>query len=76
MRKNVVRVILSFLLGLLVLTMFLDSAEARSRRRGPVSQAIPEEQRPMAALPWIVGIGMGVVTILVALKPAKRTHLD
>ena len=76
MRKNIARFILTLLLAVTVCTLFSDSSEARSRRRGPVSSAIPEDSRPMAALPWIVGVAMGVVTTFVALKPAKRTHLD
>lgn len=76
MRKNFTRILFSLLLGILVLGTFIDNADAKPRRRGPVSPAIPEEQRPFGALPWIVGIGMGAVTVFVSLKPAKRTHMD
>lgn len=74
MRKKYIRFVLSLFLGILVLGTFVDTTEAR--RRGPVSPEIPEEQRPSAALPWIVGIAMGAVTVFVALKPARRTHMD
>ena len=75
MRKKVIRLFLFLVMGLILTTILADNAEARRSRR-PTSPAIPEDQRPSTALPWIVGIGMGAVTVFVALKPAKRTHMD
>ena len=75
MRKNIIRFLLPVVLGLVIMTTCPDSAQAR-RNRGPVSPAIPEEQRSSPIVPWGVGVVMGAITIMVALKPAKRTHMD
>lgn len=77
MRKKMLRLLLLLAVGLIFTFALANSAQAqRGRQRGPVSPAIPEDLRPSSVLPWFVSIGMGALTIFVAIKPAKRTHMD
>ena len=74
------RVILLVTAIILTWSLLAPTASAQPRRPGaPAPQtsfAIPEQKRPWAGLPWIVGIGLTVATLLVAFKNSKRTHLD
>jgi len=52
-------------------------APAYAAQPGPApGESIPEEDRPWAGLPWLIGIALAGVTIMVSLKNAKRSHLD
>jgi len=74
--SNRVRVCLAALT--LSLGLFLGSAEAaRQTPSAPQSEhAMSEEDRPWPGIPWVVGIVLGVGTIFISLKNAKRNHLD
>ena len=59
----------------LILTMALCSRVVWAQAGG-IPGGIPEDQRPSAVIIWLVGIGLGAVTVLAAFKNAKRSHLD
>ena len=69
--------VLALLLGLALLGgMLVSPAAARRREPAKVEKGIPEEDRPWAGIPWVVGIVLGGGAVAVSLKNAKRTHLD
>ena len=73
-------VILLVTATILTWSLLAQTTSAQPRRPGaPAPQSslvIPEQKRPWPGLPWIVGAGMAVATLLVAFKSSKRTHLD
>ena len=68
-----------FLLGLWV---GRDGAAAQGPRRPrrsqapTVSRSIPEDKRPWAGMPWLVGLVLTAGALVVGFKNSKRTHLD
>lgn len=54
----------------------LLNAQPRRPQNEAPSVTIPEDQRPWPGTPWLVGTVLAVGAIAVAIKPAKRTHLD
>ena len=80
MRKRLITGCVAGLIGMLmVLTVSQSPLEAQLRSRGvqPIGEcAIPEDKRPWAGIPWLVGTVLAAGTVVVALKPAKRSHLD
>lgn len=68
------------LVALTCAAVLLFAEPARAQRRAPVasraSRVIPEDQRPWPGKPWLAGIVLGLATIAIALKNAKRSHLD
>lgn len=65
-------------IALLSLGLLASSAQAKPRGRQPQTptSAIPEDQRPNKAIPWVLGGVFTVGAVLLGLKNAKRTHLD
>ena len=80
MRKRFIAGCVEGLVGMLMgLTVLQSPLEAQPRPQGiqPVSDiAIPESKRPWAGMPWLIGSVLAVGTVVVALKSAKRSHLD
>lgn len=80
MRKRLITGCVAGLVGMLMVLTVLQSpleAQSRSRQNQPVSEfAIAEDKRPWAGMPWLVGTVLAVGAVLVAIKPAKRGHLD
>lgn len=80
MRKRLLAGWVAGLVGMLMVLTVLQSpleAQSRSRRNQPVSEfAIPEDKRPWAGMPWLVGTVLAGGAVLIALKPSKRSHFD
>lgn len=80
MRKRFIAGCVAGMVGMLMVLTVLQSpleAQNRSRQNQPVNEfAIPESQRPWAGLPWLIGTVLAGGAVVVALKSAKRSHLD
>jgi len=61
---------------MVVLTVLQSPLEAQRQSPSASHFAIPESQRPWAGKPWLVGTVLSAGAVLIALKSAKRSHLD
>ena len=62
-------------LALSVAPSLLD-AQPRSQENQGAPRTIHEDDQPWSGTPWLVGTVLAGGAIAVAVKPAKRTHLD
>lgn len=80
MKKRVrgMKLVVIFVIAFLWWGFCASSAQARPRSKQPQTptSAIPEDQRPNQAIPWVMGGIFTVGAVLLGLKNAKRTHLD
>ena len=76
MNKTLSNGILIALVLILMLSVIVDPANAARLPKRPTDPVISEDARSWAGIPWAVGIILGAGAILVALKNAKRTHMD
>jgi len=79
MRNKRITRFTAIILGLMVLFFAAtDAANGQPSRRGRqrYTVEIPEDDRPWAGKPWLVGVVLGVGAIFIALKNARRSHLD
>lgn len=52
----------------------VEAAKNDAQEQAPYE--IPEDKRPWAGLPWIIGGVLSAGAVAVGFKNAKRTHLD
>ena len=79
MRNRRITRFTAIFLGLMVLFFAAaDAANGQPNRRGKgrYTVEIREDDRPWAGKPWLVGVVLGTGAVLIALKNARRSHLD
>jgi hypothetical protein len=80
MRKGVLRRLFVFFVGMfLSLGVLLGSASGQPGQYGQPSapqDSIAADQRPWKGFPWLIGVGLMAITLMVSFKDAKKTHLD
>ena len=75
MKQKIYKSIIVLCIALFINTTII-SGNAYAQQDQQRSKAIPEDDRPSAAGPWLVGIILSAGAIVVGLKNSKRTHLD
>jgi len=79
-KKFLLRLVLIAVVFLLTLTLCLNTCAAQASYsqpgKPPATKSIPQNQRPWAGTPWLVGMVLTAGAVVVGLKNSKRTHLD
>ena len=76
MKNKCITRFIAVLLGLMVLFFVaVDPAGAQSNNDYTV-EIRRDEHRPWAGKPWVVGLILSAGAVFIALKNAKRSHLD
>ena len=71
------RILLTLVCGVVLSLGWPGTIEARPAAKPAAARnSIPEAKRPWAGKPWLAGALLTVVALLVAVKSARRSHLD